>query len=110
MVEVPRWGTVIVSALLMISPVSGTGARLTGRSVAGLGSWPPRPRPVKHPSRRIARPARRGPSWGPTRCFGRLCERRTAGRTLDSSVPEWSDGRRILRGGFDEHGRGHAAN
>src|SRR4051794_40102683 len=35
MVEVPRWGTVIVSALLMISPVLRTGARQTGCSVVG---------------------------------------------------------------------------
>src|SRR6476469_7527745 len=33
MAEVPRWVTVIVSALLIISPVSGTRAPQTGRSV-----------------------------------------------------------------------------
>src|SRR4051812_14837210 len=37
MVEVPRWGTVIVSALLMISPLSGTGTRQVGRGRGGPG-------------------------------------------------------------------------
>src|SRR6187200_2535823 len=57
MVEVPRCGTVIVSALLMVSPVLRTGARQTAGAWSAWGSWPPRPRPVKQPSR--ATPSKR---------------------------------------------------
>ena len=58
MVEVPRWVTVIVSVLLMISPVLRTGGRQTGaRRPSARRSWPPRPRAVKPRPRRAGRAA-----------------------------------------------------
>src|SRR5919197_542595 len=56
MVEVPRWGTVIVSALLMISPVLRN-PRQTGRSVVGLAIMASAPITGQAPGARLRRRA-----------------------------------------------------